>query len=579
MPTYDEWNSAIAEYFCEDLLPGTSFYLSVDDNTLAEIGALNFGGMTDSEYVNDFIREVRRRAVYGSAGRKRIGSSRINDTSLDGLPNCIAFLSATVLAAYRMTPDEVVAGTNYFTRLREVLGFPTHESGRPTGLSEVSLWWIFNRWVQAQGWLPSAVQGYGGRRYINYPISQTLLRSGDKERLEEAFKNQRLYSRDREQIYAWFLRHGGDLNAQHLRGLAQAARDPSDERANAILDAVYEVYTHTDWIPSASPTQTSDSRPASPAARRASRAPTQLSAGLYREEDPIWGTVEYWLYPRMPNHRIGGNLSVVRNGIPKPLEEDRDNRFRPLWPVDSFEGAAYDVEGSARPMKLVLPQREFWILTTDPYDESSGIFASWGSPNLGDAFMILCRNRYRHHLELLRNDNLLVWEDAEELIGAYSGWTEFRGCKITSPNWGRALNSDIFDELRPNARASISTTGGLRSGRRLNEWLEGYLPQIIVATSDDSKIQLFDVSDPNAPIIDSGVGDGESIGLPDLEPGAYTLEITASGRRAALRAFSVTAWDSLQADAPIRSFHTPVGDHVLNGALLSTTEAVQDAPR
>ena len=34
---------------------------------------------------------------------------------------------------------------------------------------------------------------------------------------------------------------------------------------------------------------------------------------------------------------------------------------------------------------------------------------------------------------------------------------------------------ELFDELRPRNRASISLRGGLNAGRR-DTWLEGYLP-------------------------------------------------------------------------------------------------------
>ena len=532
--------------------------------------------MADNEYVDDFMAAIRGWCVYGSGGSRRVGVNIVKGFSAGGFPNCVAFLSATVLAAYRMVADDDIAGTNYFTRLSELLDVPSNATGRPMGLNtgyEEDLWLIFNLWAFGNGWLPSARAGYGNMTYTNYPISQALLRGGDKERLEEAFRNQRLYNRDPEQIYAWFIWSGGELNAQHLRNLAEAAGNPNDERANAILDAVYEVYTHTDWSASAPSAQTSDSRAARVTTRRVSRAPTQLSAGLYREENPIWGTVDYWLYPRMPSHRVGDNLRVARNGNSHPLQQDRDNRFRPLWQIDSFEGDAYDIEGGERAMKLVLPQRDFWILTQDPYDESSGILASWGSPNVGDKFLILCRNRYSRELESLKRDNLIEWDDAATLEYD-SGWTEYLGCRITSTRWTGARDSAIFAELRPKSSASISSIGGLRSGRRRDEWMQGYLPQIVVASSGDLKVQLVNVNDPNDPIMDTDAVSGEPIPLPELEPGTYTIEATVSNRRAAIRNFRVASWDSLQADAPSQSFHTPIGDHVLKGALLTEPQTI-----
>ena len=84
--------------------------------------------------------------------------------------------------------EDEISSTNYFRRLNEVLGFP-ESGGRPKGMSggkesEEPLWQHWNKFLSAKGYMPTAKPGpEGARRYISYPISQTLLREADKDNL------------------------------------------------------------------------------------------------------------------------------------------------------------------------------------------------------------------------------------------------------------------------------------------------------------------------------------------------------------------------------------------------------------
>ena len=112
-----------------------------------------------------------------------------------GEPVGVAFIAAMVYAAFRMISDEDAAGHNYFTRLREFLGLATDEAGRPFGLGQLGdgcgnapEQYIWCRWKTPgspeHGWLPTASPGNTHYDvWIHYPISQTLLRDGDRQRL------------------------------------------------------------------------------------------------------------------------------------------------------------------------------------------------------------------------------------------------------------------------------------------------------------------------------------------------------------------------------------------------------------
>ena len=570
MATYNDWNTAIAKYFTEGLPVGAPFYLSVDDTTLTDMGMRYFGGTGSHDYVSDFLEAVRSRCVSGQSVFVNI----VGDYSPDGWPSCFAFLGAMVLAAHRMASDDDATDANYFRRLREILNIPTGESGRPAGLippaPEERLWKILNAWVLKNGWLPSAEPGYGASIYINYPISQALLRGGDKDRLEERFRIEpSLSNLDREQIGAWFLRYGTEFPSFHLRKLAEEARNTVAERLDAIVDAVYEVYSQIDWS-TPLPSERAHSRP---------RSQLRLMAGLYREADPIFGTVEYYLYPRKPSRWSKMGLSVIGDdGSEQQLQEEGDNRFRPLWPVSPNDGRTYLVTGSEQISELILPTRKFWILTRDPYDESSGIFASWGKPRLGESFLILCQKEYQEQLNILREQDLLAWDYNDELP-EHPGWIEYRECIIqSSSGWedtGLQLG-DLSSELIPGMRASISLKGGLKAGRQRDTWISGYLPKIVVTSDRISTIHVFDASNPDVLLMEKQIQDSSPITLPILNPGNYWVQVLISGLSAGRRRLNVLPWDSLEPTREAQPFGTRVGDHVLMGASLIRSNDLQD---
>ena len=114
MPDYRQWNQALAQWFADGLPPGDPFYLGVDDDALASVGAAQFGGGNapetpetpeiretgEPDYAADFLRAVRRQCVVGDA----VSLHSIAGRPADGPPDCIALLGAMVLAAHRMAP-------------------------------------------------------------------------------------------------------------------------------------------------------------------------------------------------------------------------------------------------------------------------------------------------------------------------------------------------------------------------------------------------------------------------------------------------------------------------------------------
>ena len=560
MASYSEWNDAIADFFTERTRAGDMFHLAVDEDALSEI-AESPSLTIRPNAVDDFERAVRGRRVSGGSVVPRPGKTKS--------PSCIAFLAAMSLAAHRMAPGADIGDHNYFTRLREVFGLPTDQPGRPWGLQpagvEEPLWTELNMWALGNGWRPSAEPGDNtATKYTNYPLSQALLRDGDKGRLESAFRQaeHRLtrYA-DRERVAAWFFNNDAGFSTKHLTDLAQ-----DSERFDSVVDAVYDVYDSIDW----------DSRPDAEGTTSSRRTRSKtLLAGLYRESDPLFGSVSYLLYPRRRAQNISG-LGVVRDGVEEPLRQDGDGGFPPLWEVDPAGGKSWTVTGSDAISELRLPSRDFWILTRDGFGDESGDFASRGSPQFGEKFILLCRDGVANDMRRLQAYGLVEWEIGPEYV--HNGWVEFRECEVRSLDWRLAVSSsDLSNELRPQSRASISLQGGLKAARR-DSWIEGCAPTYSVAFLDDCRARLFSASRLGAkPVIDNvTVSNSLPADLPKLQPDDYWLEISVNGKRAARRFFRIVSWDSLTPAKPSNPLGTRIGDFTLRGALLIPTESATE---
>ncbi len=134
---------------CAPVVPATvasghfeivTYYLSVDEDALIEIGTYHLGEDRLTDAVQNFEMAVQEECVTDG----RVTLPETTPQRPYGTPACVAFLGAMVLAAHRMAPEDDIAEINYFIRLQEILGM-VGERGRPPGLSapgapEESLW-------------------------------------------------------------------------------------------------------------------------------------------------------------------------------------------------------------------------------------------------------------------------------------------------------------------------------------------------------------------------------------------------------------------------------------------------------
>lgn len=568
MASYEQWGTAIAEHFVAGMSKGASVYLSVDEETILAIGN-QFERLQANQvdWIEDFTKAVQSQCIIGS----RVHLERISGYQSDGIPRCVAFLAAMVLAAHRMfreeTDSETIAASAYFIRLCELLGITEGVGQRPDGLPtgiEEKLWQSWNGWLIRNGWLPSAGRGQGTYdKFINYPLSQALLRDADKEFLERLFREKektrslsRVWGQDT--VGSWLRSQIKLVNPRYLRELIQ---ESDFKRREAITDAIYDVYSSIDWDEDIPPSGTSG-RPS---------ALGRLNAQLYRVEDFITGKIDYHLYPRQPRKFGAGALEVIQNdGRTCELREERPGWFMPLWAEDLAGGACYEVIGNSQIKELILPERNFWILVRDPENEASGVFAGWGHPGLGETFLLLCRQEYTEQLEIFKQEALLKWNQDFRINDE---WIEYRECMIISPSWEGIIpeHQDLYDALRPVVSATISLQGGLRAPNQ-SGWLEGFPPAITVFAFDHTvELRLLDVSCPDEPIMIDIVNSNEPVNHPTLatlDPGDYLLEAYCLEKPSPPRTLQILSWNSLNFRQPERHFDVNVGTFSLCGAII-----------
>ncbi|MEF3274072.1 MAG: hypothetical protein K6356_06650 [Chloroflexus sp.] len=555
--SYDIWNHAIATYVTAGVQRGSVVYLNIDDDVILQIRQQLQARQELPP--DDFLQAVKRRVVRG----RRVELKSIYGRDRRGEPKGIAFLAAMVLAASRMAWDDEdqISSSNYFTRLCEVLDIDQDE-GRPLGMrfgseAEEPLWREWAIWLSEKGLISTARPGEGAKRYINYPISQTILRRADRDRLIRLFYASS-YSRD------WDIdkllrkvRDEANYLTKHLRMLlADRSR-----RAQAIAEAIYEVYQ--DWASGDASIQT-----------RGQVRGSTLYAGLWRSEDVLTGVVEYFLYPRSPRHKQFDTIIVDIDSQQYSLIEERPGWYQPICTVTAQhlnQGVQYPIKQPAELLTLVLPRRDFWILVPDPDNPESGIYASWGTAPLGTSFIILCRRELLTDLERLRAERLIEWKVVEQPSPLFAEWVEVRNCMVLSPTWDgvEIEHRDLHEALRPRERLSIGLAGGLRAPR--GGWLVDLGPSVtIFGFPRVAEVRVVRMGDSQI-IIEETKPTNQSFAVVWSTPGDYIIEAVAENY-VTERLVKIVDWDELEA-APEQDFEWPqIGEIRLAGALIRAAD-------
>ncbi|WP_142282746.1 hypothetical protein [Mycobacterium aquaticum] len=190
---YLEWNDAVAQV----LYPMTDASLPVYmDMEVAELQKI-------AEYARDesgdprkaLTRAVRAASVHkgkidlGALVQRTAAWSRTKDRNMP--PPCLAFLAVTALAAEDMgITDDDIAGNAYYARLARLLGLPDADTRLRQQYANHAefLWRCLNRWLDDLDGARGIPTAYALTfRYVGLPMSQALVREGDRQKFPVMF--------------------------------------------------------------------------------------------------------------------------------------------------------------------------------------------------------------------------------------------------------------------------------------------------------------------------------------------------------------------------------------------------------
>ena len=464
MAEFDAWNKAVAAYFTAGAAKGSPIFLSLDLEAIEDVAARFLDEGVDGDPLLDFSRAVRRRCVSSSGDHLNLNTLKSRDGEV---PAGVAFLGLMVFAAYNMQEEDGIDESNYFLRLREVLGLP-HYQGRPDGMppgAEEPLWKEWNDHLTSAGFHPTAERGAGPQTYLRYVLSQAILRESDKQFLRQRFHDARLPLQfDSDQLGFWLSRQ--ILMRRHLQeGLHHS--DPA--RVWEFDQSSHRVYEAGDWVAGVAPHQTSG--------RERIRS---IECGVYRTVD-LLGDADYLLFPKEPARTRSSQTAVTPTigGSALPLRHIRPGFFGPLWQVAPFgdHPLEFDVVGDPVIRKMLFPKRDFWVLVRDP-ENQQGVWATWKPYlELGEPLLLLCRTgAMDSEMARFKEAKLVDWTARVEADGVI----EYQGCMVLSYDWGGFISLPecraLADALAPGRWPESPSSGAFATRIRM-PGLKGFLHQ------------------------------------------------------------------------------------------------------
>lgn len=539
MASYEIWNCFIIIYFTKNFSKGQTIYLNINEDTFKKVSSDSRfpANHLEDEPFADFQKAIRTKFIQNN----RVNIDMICHRDRNNYPQGVAFLAASVLAAYNMAAEEERSELNYFSRLREILNFPGQ--GRPPGISgsevgkEVKLWNDWNLWLLENGYHPSAIQGNSRpQKYINYPISQCVLRKADKDQLQKIFQEKKWHNVWDPETLLWKIKQEQERVSRHIREVLESQL----QRHEVLADAIYEVYEEhlVNFYEGDRSKDTNFSK-------------KKIMADLYREEDPLSKEVEYYIYPKQKRGYYRKSITLDLDGTTQEIYEDQPGWYSPLpQPIDEHilnEGISYKVINESELEEVILPARRFWILVADP---ESNIYASWKLPDLGTKFTLLCKRQLQKDVELLKEEQLIEYAGEPQPISENSDWLEFEECMVTSYLWDGIFIEDreLKDSLKPKVKLSINLSGGLRvPGEKA--WLAEYPPQVTVfGFAKQATIKIFNMSDSSRNVDPKRIMTNQAYDLPKLEPGYYKIEAfyKDNDRYNQQQYFKILSWEDLE---------------------------------
>src|SRR5579862_201395 len=245
---YRRWNRVLADFFLLQAEPNQDVFLSVTPSSLSRaLDEVEGEPLSPDDSQRDFKRAVATMySQYVVSQGHGIGALSSEDE--DGIPQSVAFLGVSVLAAYDQERDperdEQFGKLRYYRPLSDALGCRLMSNNLPEGFDPDEfdqLWndlayWVLDK-LQAVLDLPRSDRGH-----VAYPHRHVLLRQVDIDKLPVMF--------EREGFEPWSRsvspnRMGGALDRySSLTGNARTAL--GDKRRQAVIEQALDVLNEWD---------------------------------------------------------------------------------------------------------------------------------------------------------------------------------------------------------------------------------------------------------------------------------------------------------------------------------------------
>ncbi|PPJ04101.1 hypothetical protein C5E51_26230 [Nocardia nova] len=492
---YLTWNDAVADVIYPPTDDGQPAYMDMEP---AELRAIAEHAGHTGEDPRGALAAVVRAATGGANGifsldvldiRTKVWSS--SKEKRLGPPPCLAFLAVTVLAAEDMgKADAEIASNAYYAHLAKLLGRAQndHRVRQQYRRYAEFLWRSVNRWLEdldGERGIPTAYALT--HRYIGLPVSQALVREGDRRKFPAMFAQcglspgMQIAPEDLIGYLDHWMSGEGSPASSYLRRLwrRQAAR----ERIATV--AAVELASWDGVLADGSATSVAGNSLATRA-----MVVANLSTGFLNDD-----SLDISLGLRPLSEKMDGRMQV-RSTDGSWLDIGFSPGTAGLWRTSYTEaidfgsmlegvvrirhaGTESDVEYTHFP-RTVIPL---------VYNELQSAFIETERLELGVDSLLLVRSVAQTKVKtnvvaevqsLLEESARPGFQRVDDLAGLPSGWVLFKDVQLF-----RAPNTQGRNELVPLARDQLTIAGGLRIPSRIRKWSSLSPPEVRAAVQSD----------------------------------------------------------------------------------------------
>ncbi|WP_280332722.1 hypothetical protein [Nocardia wallacei] len=497
---YLAWNDAVADVIYPFSDDGQPAYMDME---LAELHAIAEHSGHAGEDPKDALAAIVRAATGGANGIFSLGSlatrTKIWSSSREkrlGPPPCLAFLAVTVLAAEDMgnTHDDI-AGHAYYARLAKLLGRDKDDHcvrQQYTKYAEF-LWRSVNRWLDDLDGARGIPTAYAlTHRYVGLPVSQALVREGDRRKFPAMFAQfglspgMQIAPEDLLGYLDHWMSDEGSPASSYLRRLwgRQAAR----ERIATV--AAVELANWDGIIADGSAKSVAGNSLAT-----RSIVVANLSTGFLNDD-----SLDISLGLRPLSEKMDGRMQV-RSTDGTWLDIAFSPGTAGLWRTSYSEAIDFGsmLEGLVRIRHVVAEsdvEYKHFPRTVIPlvYNELQSAFVETERLELGADSLLLVRgvaqtkvktNVVHEVQSLLEESARPGFQRIDNLAGLPSGWVLFKNVQLFA-----APNTQRFNELVPLARDQLTIAGGLRIPSRIRKWSSLSPPEVRAAAQSGLSLRV-----------------------------------------------------------------------------------------